>query len=118
MAEWTEDGKMIPDDTPVEVPLQYQQGESESMRIARAVSLEMSKMNEKQGRETYAEAMDFDIEDEEDIFPMSECEVREMQEEFLDEPEVKTEVDEPTEDTEDGETEKTEKNEREEDSTR
>lgn len=83
MAEWTEDGKLIPDNTPVEVPLHLKQGETEAMRIARAVSLEFSQQADKKGYETFEESQDFEIEDDEDIFPTSQFEVVEMQEEYL-----------------------------------
>ncbi len=86
MAEWTENGRMIPDDTPVEVPLNLRQGETESMRIARAVSLEFSQQADRKGFETIQEGMDFEVEDDEDIFPTSKFELTEMQEEYLQSP--------------------------------
>lgn len=83
MAQWTEDGRQIPDDTPVEIPLNLRKGETEAMRIARAVSLEFSQQAEKKGYETWEESQDFDIEDDEDIFPQSQFELKEMAEEYL-----------------------------------
>jgi hypothetical protein len=82
-----EKGRFIPDPTPIEVPLALRQGETEAMRIARAVSLEFSNQAEKNGFETWEESQDFDVEDEWELFPESEFEIKEMQEEFLmDEP--------------------------------
>ncbi len=81
-SEW-KDGKFIPDQTPVEVPLKFKQSQTEAQRIAAAVSQEFSKQAETKGFETLDESLDFDIPEDEDIFPDSKWEITEMQEEFL-----------------------------------
>lgn len=80
---WTPEGKFKPDTTPVEVPLSLQGSDSEAMKIARAVSLEFSKQADNVGAETFEESNDFEIDDDEDIFPTSQFEIQEMAEEFL-----------------------------------
>ena len=85
MANWTEDGRLIPDETPVEVPLRFKQRETEAERIARAVTQEFSNQADAKGFESFEDAQDFDIEDDFDIFPDSQFEVKEMTEEFLEE---------------------------------
>jgi hypothetical protein len=77
------DGLHVPDNSPVEVPLDMEP-ESQDEKIARAVSLALSKNAEKLGKETLEDAMDFDIEDEEND-PISQHEkMADMQEEYLD----------------------------------
>ena len=83
MANWTEDGRLIPDNKPVEVPLRFKQRETEAQRIAKAVTAEFSNQADSKGFETFEDAQDFEIEDDFDIFPNSQFEVKEMQEEFL-----------------------------------
>ena len=78
-----EDGHFVPDPTPVEVPLRYRNRDTEAMRIARAVRVEMDQQLEKTGYEDFSEQMDFDIEDEFDMFPQSQFELKEMEDEYL-----------------------------------
>ena len=81
MSNWTEDGKFIPDDTPVEVPLNIKPL-SQDEKIAKAVTEQLSIQAAKKGKETFTESMDFEISDDND--PLTTYEnVAEMTEEFL-----------------------------------
>ena len=112
-------GHFIPDDTPVEVPLHITKEPDEHVKMALAIRREMDVALQKQQHETFEEQMDFEVEEDEDIFPTSQYELQEMQEEFFDEPgeAVHTaEQEEPAKEIENGKKkeEVTEKNEREE----
>ena len=112
-------GHFIPDDTPVEVPLHINKEPDEHVKMALAIRREMDIALQKQQHETFEEQMDFEVEEDEDIFPTSQYELQEMQEEFFDEPgeAVHTaEQEEPAKEIENGKKkeEVTEKNEREE----
>ena len=80
-----ENGKLIPDNTPVEVPLRFKQRETEAERIARMVTTEFTQQATKNGFETIEESMDFDVPDEDDVLTSQFETAAEMLEEFLDE---------------------------------
>lgn len=59
-------GREIPDPTPVEVPLRVLQAfESLQDQIRRTIRMEMSRAAGEAGQETFEEADDFDVDDEE-----------------------------------------------------
>lgn len=80
MAKYNEKGQEIPDPTPVELPLGFRRPPSIHELIKAAVRDEMSREAESQGMETFDEADDFDVDDDEEI--NSPYELTEMQEEF------------------------------------
>lgn len=98
MAKYDERGREIPDRTPIEVPLHLRTPEDETIKMARMVTQELSRQSNTKGFESEQEAHDFDIEDDEDIFPTSNFEVHEMTEEYLPQEPMAPE----TEETEDG----------------
>lgn len=82
MAKYDKEGRVeIPDPTPVEIPLGYEAPETLEQMIARlVVANDFRKSQEQQGMESFEEADDFDV--EEDEFH-SEHEMTPMQEEYL-----------------------------------
>lgn len=83
MAQFDNLGRQIPDPRPVEVPLGYTRPPSLQEEIKRFVRNELSLRAREQGVETFEEADDFDIPEEEDEF-VSEYEVQEMAVEAID----------------------------------
>lgn len=77
MAVFDERGRQVPDPRPVEVPLSFQRPPSLQEEIKRFVRLELSKRAASQELESFDEADDFDVDDE-DPLPVSAYEVREM----------------------------------------
>lgn len=73
-------GHEVPDPTPVEWPAGVRRPETLTEQIQRLVRVQMSQFAQEQGLETFEEADDFDIEDEEGA-PFSPYELTEMQEE-------------------------------------
>lgn len=59
-----EQGREIPDPTPVAVPVRFRGGPSLAEEIKAAVRQEVSRYAESQGFETFEEADDFDVEDD------------------------------------------------------
>ena len=83
-AKFDEKGRLIPDNTPIEVPLKLRIPKSEYEKIAEQVSMELSRRNEEKGEEGFEESMDFDIDDDpDDALDLSPYEITEMQEEYL-----------------------------------
>lgn len=76
MAKYNEKGEMIPDCTPVEVPVGFGAPESLESMIARLVRVESTRAAETGSAETFEEADDLDMEDDDPI--ASAYEVREM----------------------------------------
>lgn len=65
MAKYTQDNRMeIPDPRPVEMPIGYEHPEPLESMIARMVRLESERAGQ-QGLETFEEADDFDVDDDE-----------------------------------------------------
>lgn len=62
-------GREIPDQTPIEVPLQFRGGESMEDRLRRIIRTEMSRHAQDNGHETWEEANDFEISDDPTDFP-------------------------------------------------
>lgn len=60
-------GREIPDKTPLEMPLGLKKPESMEDMIRRYVRVEASKVARHEGMETFEEADDFDMEDEDDL---------------------------------------------------
>lgn len=77
MAVFDEFGRQIPDPRPVEVPIAFQRPLSLQDEIKRFVRLELSKRAAAQELESFEEADDFDVDDE-DPLPVTPYEVREM----------------------------------------
>lgn len=80
MAKYNEKGQEIPDPTPVSIPLGYGHPESLESIIARMVGVQISKQAAAKGYETFEEADDFDVQDQ-DIDPLSVHEMTSMEEE-------------------------------------
>lgn len=79
MAQHDQFGREIPDPTPVSVPANWQRPLSLHEEIKRFVRVEMSRQAADQGEETFEEADDFDVDDDE-VDPASPYEFREMPE--------------------------------------
>lgn len=69
----------FPDDTPVEVPLNFRRPLTLQEEIQRLIRNQMSQNAAAQGFESFEEANDFDVDDDAD--PFTQYEVAEMQEE-------------------------------------
>lgn len=78
MAKYDEHGNEIPDQTPVEVPLSFKKPLTLAEEVRRMVRNELSQVAENQGAETFEEADDFDVEDDDDLAFMSPYEILEM----------------------------------------
>lgn len=74
-----ERGREVPDPTPVEWPAGMRRPESLTEQIQRLVRVAVSQQAAAAGFETFEEADDFDVDDEED--PLSQYELTAMQEE-------------------------------------
>lgn len=72
-------GREIPDPTPVEIPAEFQRPESMDDKIRRMISGYMSVQAVAEGRESFEDANDFEIPDEDEF--QSPYEFNEMQEE-------------------------------------
>lgn len=75
-----QDGVELHNPTPVAIPAGHQAPESLEQRIQRVLRTELSRQAGDQGHETFDEANDFDV-PEEDTDPISQYEVNEMVEE-------------------------------------
>lgn len=78
-----ENGKEIPDNTPVEVPVRLRVGESQEARMRRMIESAVSRQAERDGHETFEESQDFDVEDGVDEFDVTTS--AEMDDEALEE---------------------------------
>ena len=84
MAEYDADGRQIPDPEPIEVPAKLRIPKSDYEKIAEQVTMEMSRINEDRGYESFEDSMDFDVEDDpEDVLDFSPYELSERLEEYL-----------------------------------
>lgn len=81
MAKYNEFGEEIPDDTPVEMPLNFTRPLSIQEEIQRSIRTELSRQAVEQGEESFEEADDFDVLDEPEL--VSQYELLPMQEEHL-----------------------------------
>lgn len=72
-------GRELPDDTPVEVPLNWKRPPSLREMIQQHIRTEMSLTAQGEGMETFEEADDFEVDEDPD--PLSQYELREMAEE-------------------------------------
>lgn len=63
----TDDGCEILDDTPVALPVRFKRPESLVAQVQRLVAGEMSRLAEQAGYESFDEADDFDVGDEDDL---------------------------------------------------
>lgn len=61
---YDEEGRELPDDTPVEVPLKFRRAIPEHERIKEYVRTELSRQAAEVGDETFEEANDFDVDDD------------------------------------------------------
>lgn len=80
MACYDKKGREIPDQEPIEVPLEFKRPPTLQEEIKRYIRVEMSRAAEEEGLETFEEADDFS--DDDDDFPLSQHELTEMQEEM------------------------------------
>lgn len=66
--KYDEHGRELPDPTPIEIPVRFR-GRPESLtdQIRRMVRNELSEAAARSGHETFAEANDFDVDDEVDV---------------------------------------------------
>lgn len=78
MAKYDELGREIPDPTPVEMPVGFRHPPSLNDEIQRLIRNELSQAAAAQGAETFEEADDFDVDDDDGV-PFSEYEVTDMQ---------------------------------------
>ena len=85
-AKFDKHGRQKPDPTKIEVPLEFQAPPSMRDQIREVFAQELSKVASENGQETFEEADDFDI-PEDDAFDQefaSKYEVSEMQSEYVD----------------------------------
>lgn len=80
MAKYNELGQEIPDPTPVAMPLGYERPESLSDLVARMVRVHISKQAHELGLETFEEADDFSMDEDDEVLP-SQYEMSGMEEE-------------------------------------
>lgn len=80
MAKYDEHGREILDPTPVAMPVGFKRPPSLDERIRAFVRTELSRQAAEEGNETFEEADDFDVPDEEES-PLSRYELTPMQEE-------------------------------------
>lgn len=85
MAELDEQGREIPDRTPIEVPLRFKKNISEAQRTKELIRTVLSDYAASQGQETFEESCDFDVPDDPgDLdFGVSPSEMRTMADEQL-----------------------------------
>lgn len=67
MANYDEKGRQIPDTTPVAVPLAYRGGQTMEDRLRMFIRAQLSQHAAEAGHETFEEASDFDVPDEEEL---------------------------------------------------
>lgn len=77
MVEFDELGREVPDPVPMEIPAGFRRPESTTEAIQRIIRTTLSRHAADVGMETFEEAEDFDME-EDDIEPMSPHEYRAM----------------------------------------
>lgn len=87
MAQYDRFHREVPDKTPVSMPLGYERPEPLESMIARMIRVESVKA-QSQGKETFEESDDFDVDDD-DIKFTSDHQFTDMQEEELDNPKPK-----------------------------
>lgn len=75
------DGKEYPDPTPIEVPIGYNRPETLQETMRRFIRDELSTQYTRSGHESFDEAYDFDIEDD-DPDPLSQYEIMDMVDEY------------------------------------
>lgn len=83
--EFNDKGEEVLDPTPLAMPLGYRRPPSLAETISRMIRGEMSKVAQASGYESFEEADDFDVMDENDGFA-SKHEMTQMQEEYLNDP--------------------------------
>lgn len=79
--QFDERGREIPDQTPVEMPIGYRRPLTMEERMQKYIREEMSRRAADDGMESFEEADDFDVEDEDEYDPISGYEMSELQEE-------------------------------------
>lgn len=80
MAKYNEFGQEIPDSRPVEMPLNFRRPKPLNQLVSEIVARQIRELAEEQGAESFEEADDFDVGDEE--FPTSIHEMTDEQEVF------------------------------------
>lgn len=80
MAKYNEHGQEIPDPTPVEMPLGFKRPKPLNEVVQEIIRRELSRQAEAEGKETWDEANDFDVDDDE--FPVSPHELLDDEHEF------------------------------------
>lgn len=79
-------GREMPDDTPLELPAGFKVPESLESMVARLVRTRVSEMASREGMESFEEANDFEVDEDEELSP---SEVREMKLEALKEEQLR-----------------------------
>lgn len=80
--KFTKDGKELPDQKRVELPIGYRVPETMEEKMMRMIDSKLSRRAEEAGLETIEEANDFDMGEEDGLpLPMSQFELTDMQEE-------------------------------------
>lgn len=89
--KFSEDGRELPDSTPIEIPAGFRKPESLKEMIARMIQAHGLRREESDGEETFEEANDFDMEEEEspELYPTH----HELHEEVVDAYKAKTRAD-------------------------
>lgn len=80
MANYDRFGREVPDQTPVEMPLGFKRPRPLNEVVQELIRKEFSRQAEAQGQETFDEANDFDVDDDE--FPVSPHELLDDEQEF------------------------------------
>lgn len=79
-ADFDQNGHEILDPTPVAIPLGYERPESLEQKMMRFIRHQLSSAAQGQGMESFDEANDFDIDDD-DVMPLTHYELADMHEE-------------------------------------
>lgn len=58
-------GREIPDTTPVELPVRFKRAKAWSDSVRQLVAVELSRQAEAEGKESFEESLDFEVEDDE-----------------------------------------------------
>ncbi|UDN67863.1 hypothetical protein [robinz microvirus RP_153] len=75
MARYNALGQELPEDTPVEWPLGVRRPETLQEQMRRLIRTEMSTRAAAEGYETFEEANDFDVDDDQDLVPPTKHEL-------------------------------------------
>lgn len=74
--KFDDQGREIPDPTPMELPTGFRAPESLESMIARMVRTRISDLADREGMETFDEANDFELDDDDELTPSEEREMK------------------------------------------